>query len=182
MFKRRSLDPILGGGSLAFCSGPNDCKILTSGLKFPNGLVRGLDGLFYVPSSIDGRIRVWALQANETLLKVDEVAVGMAIDNLSVDANGVIFAAAFPEPLKLVREVRNPAGVTIPGTVFKIRRLGAGNWEIEKILEDREGSTLPKMTTIAVHDVKSGRLFLAGILSSYMTVCEPLPGIIRGNV
>lgn len=183
--QRRSLDLFLGGGSLAHCTRSNDCKLAVDGLSFPNGLVRGLDGLFYVPSSTTGRIGVYSLSSS-ALTKVDEIEVGMPIDNLSVDANGDIFAAAFPDSLKLVEAVKHASGLTIPSTVWQIRKLVAesdergkekgsvtGNYRVWKVLEDKEGKVMPSGTTIAVHDAKTGRIFLGAVLGEHMTVCEP---------
>lgn len=122
---------------------------------------------------MNGRISIWSLQPDRSLLKVDEVSIGVPIDNLSVDANGDIFAVVFPDSMKLVKEIQNPAGGAVPSAVFRVRRLGDGKLEIKKILEDKEGLTLPTGATTAVHDVKTGRLFLGGVISSYLTLCEP---------
>ncbi|KAL5352269.1 hypothetical protein ACLOAV_002216 [Pseudogymnoascus australis] len=184
---RRSLDLFLGGGSVAHCTSSNDCKIVVDGLSFPNGLVRGLDGLFYVPSSMSGRIGVYSL-SSAGLTKTDEIEVGMPIDNLSVDANGDIFAAAFPDSLKLVKEVRKSAGLVVPGTVWQIRKVSSesdesgkekgsitGNYRVWKVLEDRDGKVMPSAMTVAVHDSKTGRIFLGSVLGGHLTVCEPIP-------
>jgi arylesterase/paraoxonase len=105
----------------------------------------------------------------------------MPIDNLSVDANGDLFAAAFPNALKLITEIKNVAGVPVPATVWQIRKgkeeensSGAGNYLVWKVLEDRETKVLPSGTTTAVHDAKTGRIFLGGVISDHITVCEPL--------
>ncbi|OBT60735.1 hypothetical protein VE03_09815 [Pseudogymnoascus sp. 23342-1-I1] len=184
---RRSLDLFLGGGSVAHCTKSNDCKIVVDGLSFPNGLVRGLDGLFYVPSSMTGRIGVYSLSSTG-LTKTDEIEVGMPIDNLSVDANGDIFAAAFPDSLKLIKEVTNPTGLEVPGTVWQIRKVSSerdesvkgegrviGNYRVWKVLEDRDGMSMPSATTVAVHDAKTGRIFLGAVMGGHLTVCEPIP-------
>jgi hypothetical protein len=41
---------------------------------------------------------------------------------------------------------------------------------VEKVLED-DGSVLPGSTT-AVHDAETGRIFLSGIMSPYIAICE----------
>ncbi|OBT90342.1 hypothetical protein VE02_03323 [Pseudogymnoascus sp. 03VT05] len=184
---RRSLDLFLGGGSVAHCTESNDCKIAVDGLSFPNGLIRGLDGLFYVPSSMNGRIGVFSL-SSAGLTKVHEIRVGMPIDNLSVDANGDIFAAAFPDSLKLVEVVKYATDTILPSTVWKITKVvgehdesgngkasGTGNYRVSKLLEDREGKFMPSGTTVAVHDAKTGRIFLGAVLGGHVTVCEPIP-------
>ena len=43
---------------------------------------------------------------------------------------------------------------------------------VEKVIEDREGRHLNGASTV-VHDVKTGNLWLSGIASRFVTVCEP---------
>ena len=134
-----------------------------------------------------GRIGVYSF-ASEGFTEVDEINIGMPIDNLSVDANGDIFAAAFPDSLKLIRVVTQGADLPVPGTVWKIRRVASdreenekeiggdtGNYRVWKVLEDRDGKVMPRATTVAVHDTKTGRLFLGSVLGEHLTVCVPIP-------
>jgi arylesterase / paraoxonase len=149
----------------------------------PNGLIRGLDGLIYVPSSVDGRIRVFQTGDNLTLLKVNEIKVPLPIDNLSVDKNGDIYAAGIPKIYLLSESSKDPFNVDSPTTVFRIRKSVQGeekekspNWEtnteyiVEKVVED-DGSVLPGSTTV-VHDAETGRIFLSGVMSPYIAICE----------
>jgi arylesterase/paraoxonase len=100
----------------------------------------------------------------------------MPLDNLSVDANGDIYAAAFPDIVALVKALSDASVPNAPATVFRVRVVrdkdGEPGYEVEKVLEDIEASVLP-MTTTAVHDVKTGRLFLGGVSSPFIAVCEP---------
>lgn len=138
-----------------------------------------------------GRIGVYSLSPT-ALTKIDEIEVGMPIDNLSIDTNGDIFAGAFPDSLKLIQEVRNPTGVPVPGTVWQIGKASrernkngnareeengnsTSDYRVWKVLEDKAGKVLPSGMTTAVHDVKTGRIFLGAILSKHITVCEPIP-------
>lgn len=45
--------------------------------------------------------------------------------------------------------------------------------EVKKVLEDWEGEVLPGATAV-VHDAKTGRVFLSGVVSPFVTVCEPV--------
>ena len=135
-------------------------------LKFPNGLTRGMDGLFYVPSAIDGKIRVLALQPDKTLRLVDTISVGMSLDNLSPDANGDIYAAGFPNLYQSGQGFDDPYNEISRVTIWRIRKtvnLGARrvDYRVEKVLEDKEGKVVSGSTTIR-HDVKTGRLFVSG--------------------
>lgn len=73
----------------------------------------------------------------------------MPIDNLSSDSEGSVYAAGFPDVMKLVKGFKDP-DKGIPSTVFKISQIadgsvekeeGKGNveWEVEKLVEDSEG-------------------------------------------
>lgn len=131
-----------------------------------------------------GRIGVYSLSSTG-LTKVDEIEIGMPLDNLSVDANGDIFAVAFPDMFKLIKAVNSAAETKVPGTVWRIRRVvsergkvkasGTGNYHVWKVLEDGEGSVMATGTTVAVHDAKTGRIFLGSVFGEHLTVCDPIP-------
>ncbi|KAG4420528.1 hypothetical protein IFR04_006348 [Cadophora malorum] len=183
---RQTLDPFIGGGNVAYCH-RNRCKIASSGInfKFPNGLVRGHEGLIYVPTTIDGSISVFTLTADHNLQQVNKIETGFPLDNLSVDKNGDIFAAAIPQVYKWQQSSKKPFDVNPPSAVLKIKRVkktgqGSGrkslfshdlDYVVEKVMED-DGSVLPG-STIAVHDVETGRYFLGGAMSPFITICEP---------
>lgn len=101
------------------------------------------------------------------------------MDNLSIDKKGHVYTAAFPKVLALIEAVdgKPKAGqkwVEIPSTVLRVRREKyGGEWVVEKVLEDIEGVVLPG-STVAVHDAKRGSLWMGGVASPFITVCEPL--------
>jgi hypothetical protein len=137
-----------------------------SGFTFPNGLTRGKDGLFYIPSSMEDRIRVMELQTDLSLKEVAVIRTGMAVDNLSTDRNGDIYAAAFPKGLKMLASLKDPYKLNSPSTIFRIRKTEDG-YEVKKVLEDMEGR-LVGGATVARHDVKTGRLFMGGELLLFL--------------
>lgn len=150
----------------------------------PNGLVRGHDGLIYVPSTFDGEVHVFSLNQHHMLEFEDSFTIPYPVDNLSVDQHGIIYAAALPKLHKWIKASKDPFNVEIPTAVFKIsgagkrrdKRSGRNHGErekeyvIEKVVED-DGSTLPGTTT-AVHDTETGRLFLGGVISPWIGICE----------
>ncbi|KAM3071625.1 hypothetical protein ACMFMG_009498 [Clarireedia jacksonii] len=175
----RSLDMLLGSGSIAVCNTHNDCHIgAEKGIRFPNGIAKDKNNRYYVASSVTGKITVHALYPNGTFSQLNKIDIGMPLDNLSVDANGDIYAAGFPDVVALVNGMNGAPDAGIPAAVFRVRGVRDGDgygkmrYEVKKVLEDIDASVLP-MTTTAVHDVKTGRLFLGGVLSSFMAVCEP---------
>lgn len=185
--KRQTLDPFVGGGTVGYCH-RNRCKIASVNyrFKFPNGLVRGRDGLIYVPSTIDGSIGVFTLTADHLLEKISTIETGLPLDNLSVDKNGDIFAAAIPQLYQWNKGSISPFNVQVPSTVLRIHKGGKGyqgegrkghhssheeGFLVEKVLED-DGKVLPG-STVVVHDVETGRYFLGGAVSPFITICEP---------
>ncbi|RMZ70047.1 serum paraoxonase arylesterase [Pyrenophora seminiperda CCB06] len=147
-----------------------------SKLKFPNGLTRNSDGLFYVPSAIDGKIRVFALQPDKKLLLIDTIDVGMPLDNISPDVNGDIYAAGFPNLYQSGKGFDDPYNEISPVTIWRISKRAGGasgdggrRYEVEKVIEDRESKVLGGSTTVR-HDVRTGRLFVSGELLS--SSCE----------
>ncbi|CAK4031517.1 unnamed protein product [Lecanosticta acicola] len=169
-----SLAPILRNGDITYCHPSNDCKTVHRGLSFPNGLIMGMDNRLYVPSAFSGGIKIYKVHPDKEIEQVDSIDIPYPIDNLSQDGNGDIWAAAIPKLSRLLESFENPMGVVSPATVFRIRRRkhAGGEWEVEKVLEDRDAEVLPGATT-AVHDVKTGRIFLSGIVAPFIAVCEP---------
>ena len=146
-----------------------------SKLKFPNGLSRNSDGLFYVPSAIDGKIRVFTLNTpTQTLRLLDTINIGMPLDNISPDANGDIYAAGFPNLYQSGKGFDDPYKEISPVTIWRIskREGGSGDdvrgigkgYSVEKVIEDGQGKVLSGSTTVR-HDVKTGRLFVSGEFS-----------------
>ena len=104
------------------------------------------------------------------------------MDNLVVDSKGDVYVAAFPKILSLVKALDGKVPevgkwVEIPSTVFRVRYVGEdgeeGEWEVKKVVEDVEGTKLPG-STVAVHDVKTGMLWMGGVASPFISVCQVL--------
>jgi arylesterase / paraoxonase len=108
---------------------------------------------------------VFGLKDDKTLEKVAEIATGYPIDNLSVDRNGDIYAAAFPKAQELLKSSTKPYKVDAAATVRRIRKTkvddGEDTYQIETVIEDRDAKSLGGVTVV-VHDAESGRLFLGG--------------------
>ncbi|KAH8904809.1 calcium-dependent phosphotriesterase [Coniochaeta sp. PMI_546] len=168
------LRAMLGKGDVTFCSYENECSIVSSGHYYPNGLLLHSDGRLYVPSSAAGGINVYQPHRNGSLQKVGEIDAFYAIDNLSEDSNGDIFAAVFPLGVKNQAYVKSPFGPVPASTVLRIYKTqdSQSGYQWEKVLEDRDGEVLPA-ATVVVHDASTGRLFFSGASSPFITVCNP---------
>jgi hypothetical protein len=135
-------------------------------LKFPNGLTRGFDNLIYVPSSVDGYIRVYALTSSNLLQHIDTIRTGMPIDNISPDARGDLYVPGFPNMRAGIAGMSDPLNKDVPSSILRIRKTvdvqrQKVDYRVEKVLEDREGRIVSGATTVR-HDVKTGRLFIGG--------------------
>lgn len=191
----------IGGGSLAYYSPSGIAQLITpqpdptstfspSKFYFPNGLARGKDGLFYMSDSGTGKISVFTLSKSDTkqgiLTQIDSVDLKIPIDNLSVDSDGTIWAACFPKVvdmmIAMVTGTNGKEGVEINDatTVMSVRRVGEGGrgnagWKggyvVEKVVEDGQAKILP-MATSVVNDVAGRKLWLGGVKSEFLGVCE----------
>ncbi|KAA8645032.1 uncharacterized protein ATNIH1004_009243 [Aspergillus tanneri] len=178
----RKLTPILGGGSISYCRTDTGQCHITSSDKYtlPNGITRDpSSGLIYVAQSGKGVVTVHSLTADNRLVQIDEIPMSMGVDNVSIDTKGNIFVGAFPNSIQLLKAFKDPYRTGAPSTVLMIRKKTADHdapaekaaYEVIKVVEDAEAKVLPTTTT-AVHDPISGRLFLGGVTSPFMAVCE----------
>ncbi|KAK6213937.1 hypothetical protein QIS74_09939 [Colletotrichum tabaci] len=164
---------LLGQGDVSFCSVSKGCKRVSERHRFPNGLVRGLDGLIYVPSALEGGVQVYKVVSEDGgLQKVAHIPVPYSIDNLSVDDKGDIYAAVFPRGIEILQASNDPLNARPKSAAVRIHKDGEGVYVWEKVIEDGAGEVLPG-STVVVHDAKTGRLFFGGVTSPFISVCEP---------
>lgn len=179
---RKQLEPITGGGTVAYCDYQGLCHTATlpaslnirKNLKFPNGLAKGSDGLIYVPSSVDGTVKVFTLHPNKTMDLLHTIPIGMPLDNISPDARGDLWVPGFPNMRQAMKGLANPYEHACPASIFRIRKVASTHkleYEVEKMVEDGEGRIISGATTV-VHDAKTGRLFVGAAVSPYLVVCE----------
>lgn len=124
---------------------------------------------FYVPASADPNIRVFELQADNTLTLIDVIHTGYPADNLTVDEDDNIYAACFPNVPKLLAKFKDPFNSHSPSTVLKISvnegkdKFFGKKWNVEKVMED-DGHQMSGATT-ALWDGEKGGLWLGGVMS-----------------
>ncbi|KAJ5976491.1 calcium-dependent phosphotriesterase [Penicillium waksmanii] len=174
----RDLEMLSGGGSLAYCrSDTGRCHIAADeGFSMANGIAHDKNGYYYVANSASGLITVHKLVNNE-LIHVESINTGYPLDNLWLDADGNLIAAAFPDSIAFVKSSMDPYNVVAPATVLSINdiakqlKTSGKNVKVSKLAEDRDAKSLPS-STVAVHDTKGHKLILAGIFSPFITICE----------
>ncbi|KAH7343124.1 serum paraoxonase/arylesterase-like protein [Pyrenochaeta sp. MPI-SDFR-AT-0127] len=149
-------------------------------LKFPNGLAKGFDGLIYVPSSVDGQIRVFSTNDDKTLKQLDTIHVGMPLDNVSPDAKGDLYVPGFPSLFQSMKGMKDPFEEIAPVSIWRIRKtvdvgsegVRSVDYRVEKVIEDKDSKVLSGSTTVR-HDAKTGRLFVGAAVHPYIVVCDP---------
>ncbi|GKZ97868.1 hypothetical protein AnigIFM59636_001686 [Aspergillus niger] len=174
----RNLEMLSGGGSLAYCrSNTGKCHIAADrGFSMANGIAHDKIGYYYVANSASGLITVHKLVNNE-LIQVGSINTGYPMDNLRLDVDGNLIAAAIPDSIALMRSSIDPYNFVAPATVLTINEIAkqlkayGRNVKVSKLVEDRDAKRLPS-STVAVHDAKGHKLFLAGIFSPFITICE----------
>ncbi|KAF9876492.1 hypothetical protein CkaCkLH20_05900 [Colletotrichum karsti] len=172
---------LLGHGDVSHCNSQG-CKRVSAHHKMPNGLTYGADGHIYVPSAMAGGVQVYRVRPQDDgLEKVADIPVPYAIDNLSLDGNGDIWAAVFPRGIEIMKASEDPFNVNPKSAAVRIRKDGEGAYTWEKVIEDGEGEVLPGSTTV-VHDAKTGRLFFSGVTSPFIAVCEPKQATFRRRI
>lgn len=174
----RALELLVGGGSVSYCnSDSGQCQIVTrENCNMANGIVNIGNGHFLVSQSGTGVVVAYQLQG-EKMIQAGVLDLEVPLDNLSLDPEGNIFVAAFPNVRYLWEAMRNPYTFSSPAAAFKIspqalraERQGDNEFPVLKLVEDRDGKKLPT-TTVVVHDAKTNRLFLAGVTSPFIGVC-----------
>lgn len=179
------MEPFTGGGSVGFCDRYR-CHIAKQygkGFSLPNGIVRGRDDYFYVPSTITGDILIYTLDNKKMLDQITYAEAPYGIDNLSMDKDGEFWAATFPKLHKWIESASSPMDVKVPSTIYRIksngwrkvkengRHVSTKMYEAEKFMEDGDGSYFGGATTV-VHDGRNKRFFMGGAVSPYITICQ----------
>ncbi|KAJ3926003.1 MAG: hypothetical protein NXY57DRAFT_780109 [Lentinula lateritia] len=175
----RTLRNVFSPTSVGYCHLDHGCKIVASGLYTNNGIVKApeLNASVYVASNMGGKISVFERQAvDDSLILMDVIHIGQALDNLSLDNNGHLWAAAFPKAQDMVEHLtKNPLHLS-PVAAFKISvNTGPGSfygekYAVEKIFEN-DGTTVSGSTSV-VHDSERGMLFMHGVASHQLVVCR----------
>ncbi|KAE8356305.1 hypothetical protein BDV28DRAFT_127440 [Aspergillus coremiiformis] len=175
----RDLNFLFGDGSISYCrTDTGECQFaMTENCYFPNGITRDpSSGHIYIAHTAKGIISVYRLTDSNQLVQVNEIPLSMNLDNLSIDTEGNVFAGGIPDGIQWLRAFHNPYGTSAPSTVFMVRKNTSdqnqsGEYNVIKLVEDGEAQVLPATTT-AVHDVVSGQVFLGGLSSPFIGVCE----------
>lgn len=168
----------LGNANLAQCqTDSGHCRLVTNkGFGYANGIVSDSHGHFYM-SSTTGTVIVYEIEHGQLKL-LDSFHQSMAIDRISVNAEDGIVITTFPDPLELQKASSNPQDGVTGATLLIAKKKkpepdmpdDEHGYQAFYLIKDEDGELMPS-TTIAVHDVKTDRLFLAGVFSRGINIC-----------
>jgi hypothetical protein len=105
----------------------------------------------------------------------DMIPTGQPLDNLALDSDGILWAAAFPKLVDMGKHMRNSSHLS-PVSALKIYANTGPNsfygekYKVEKVFED-DGRIVSGSTSV-VHDSERNLLFMHGITASYLTMCR----------
>ncbi|KAJ6586820.1 hypothetical protein DFH09DRAFT_910051, partial [Mycena vulgaris] len=166
----------LESGSVGYCDVKAGCKYAIRNVHGANGIARAPNNdTIFVANAIGGGINVFERQSDNALLKTDFISSDRGLDNLSIDKDGVVWAAGLPSMLGHVNHLANPS-LHSPSSAHSVaRNTGSGSFygekfKVTKVFED--DGTLATGTTTVVHDAQRRRLFLHGISAPHLTVCS----------
>ncbi|CAI7651627.1 unnamed protein product [Penicillium pancosmium] len=157
---------VVGDANLAECqTDSGECRLVTTkGFGYANGIVIDSQEHIYV-SGVSGVVLVY------------EMETSLGIDRISVNAEDSIVITAFPDSLELMKASTNPLD-PVPGASLLLAKRKTINpeqsdeqgYQAYFLITDEDGELMPS-TTIAVHDVKTNRVFMTGKFSRGINIC-----------
>jgi len=162
--------------SVGFCHVDEGCKIAISNMHGNNGITRAKNDTFYVANCLWGGLTILEKQSDNTLVLTDSVHTDRGIDNLSIDDEGFVWAAGLSDALTLVFKHFADPSVPAPSSALRMSiNTGPGafygeKYKVDNVFEDN-GSLASGITSV-VHDSRSRRLFLHGLASPHLVVCN----------
>ncbi|KAJ3529550.1 hypothetical protein NMY22_g8948 [Coprinellus aureogranulatus] len=162
--------------SVVYCHENDGCKYAIQHMRGNNGITQASNGTFYVVNSPGGQLYVLDKQADNTLIMTDVIEADRSMDNVMVDSEGHVWAAAFPKVLVLVHEhFKNPS-IPSPSSALRFSiNTGPGMFYGEKFKVDRvfeDDGSIASGVTSAAYDAERNRLFLHGLASPHLTICR----------
>ncbi|KAG6820987.1 hypothetical protein H0H93_008616 [Arthromyces matolae] len=152
--------------SVGYCHFETGCKYAITNIQGSNGIARAANDTFYVVNSVAGSINILERQSDSTLVITDAIETDRCLDNVSIDADGSLWIAGFPDALTfLFKHFSNPlipaASSALQMTINVSPSSFFGEkFSLRKVFED-DGNVASGATTV-VHDSERDLLFLHG--------------------
>ncbi|KAF9050334.1 hypothetical protein BJ165DRAFT_1414176 [Panaeolus papilionaceus] len=160
--------------SVGYCHIDEGCKIALANLWGSNGIAAASNGTLYVASTPGGYVTSLEKQSDNSLVVSDTIKTGYALDNLSLDADGQLWAATIPQMLKIMKHIENgsksPVAVARISINTGVNAFYGEKYRVENVFED-DGTVMSGLTS-AAYDSKRGKLFMHGLVSPKFVVCK----------
>ncbi|KAI5474677.1 arylesterase / paraoxonase [Pseudohyphozyma bogoriensis] len=157
-----------------FKSGTTECNVAVDGIYYPNGIAKGRGNTFYSAGSLDGHIKIWESQADNTLVLIDDVDIKRPLDNVKFAADGSVYAAAFPKALALLNAITPGSTSLSPVEVWRVRdetsqdQYFGKKYDAELVFAD-DGNVISTVTTGVAY---GNQLLLTGVKAKNAVVCS----------
>jgi len=138
-------------------------------IAYANGINASHDGeTIYVAACVGLKINVYARDAASGALQLaKEIPLGTGVDNIELDAEGNLWAAAHPQLLTFTRHAKDASKLS-PSEILKISFNANGDYKIDQIYlnngEEISGSS--------VGAVFENRLVIGAVFENHFLVCE----------
>ncbi|KZV91865.1 calcium-dependent phosphotriesterase [Exidia glandulosa HHB12029] len=170
---QRTLEMFRASTSVVYCHVDKGCSFVASGLHGVNGIVRApSNNTLYVASSTHALILVHEVSEDGTIVPTETIPMGLPVDNLAMDKDGVIWAAAFPKAITLATCMQDYTfQCRVPATALSVSKGKApAPYTVERVFEDN--GTITSGVTAVVHDAERKRLYMSGAMQQWLTVCN----------
>ncbi|KAG8691625.1 hypothetical protein FRC09_011572 [Ceratobasidium sp. 395] len=126
-------------------------------------------GRVWVASSVGGYVTIHGQRADKTLVPIEIVKIGRAIDNVALALDGSIIVSAFPQGAHFTGKAVKNVNLPSPVSAFRISGDTGKDYKVEKIYES-DGVSLGSASTTA--SMYQDTLYIHGLLAHRMLVCK----------
>ncbi|KAG5643602.1 hypothetical protein DXG03_000610 [Asterophora parasitica] len=106
--------------SVGYCHVKEGCKHAITKMHGNNGIARAQNDTFYVLNSLGGAINILDRQADNSLVVAEVLPTDCGLDNASVDSDGVVWIAGFPDAFTLLfKHFANPS-IPAPSSALRL--------------------------------------------------------------
>ncbi|KAG6907905.1 hypothetical protein DXG01_006960 [Tephrocybe rancida] len=148
--------------TVGYCHSHTGCKLAIRKMQANNGIARAQNDTIYVTSMV-GVISILERQSDDSLVVTDTVSTDRGLDNASIDSEGALWIAGFPNAFTFFKHFANPS-VPAPSSGLRIT-INTGpssfygeKYKVAKVFED--DGNIASGTTSVVYDAQRRRLFL----------------------
>jgi len=151
-----------------------DATIAARGLTYANGVEVSPDGqTLYLAETTDGTMRVYDRDVETGVLTQRAgpnglLRLGPGLDNIDIDAEGRVWLAAHPQPMKLQGHAEDAANLS-PAQVFLITPSVDGGGSVAEVYLG-DGQMASGSSVAAYHD---GTMVIGVIFEPHVVVCYP---------